>query len=281
MNKVTCVKNNNYTTISNNIFREKKLSLKAKGLLALVLTLPNDWDFTIDGIASIIKEGKTAIYSAIDELKEHGYCKVEISRNTSGVFIGNDYTFFETPYIKNPHLENPYTENPNMDNQTQINKDIYNINNKQNKDINNNKEKEDKSSLKKCSKIFTPPTIQEVEAFIKEKGYNFSARSFIDYYEADNWHYGTGANRKKVSNWKRCCITWGEKRTNNNDLFAQTFDNNNEDNAMQKFLALSDSEQASVLRLDAYQYHMLSSKGKSEWIKNRKQFILQWATNNG
>lgn len=282
MNKVTCIKNRNYTTISNSIFRETNLSLKAKGLLALILTLPDDWDFTIDGIASIIKEGKTAIYSAIDELKAHGYCKVEISRNASGVFIGNDYTFFETPYTENPYLENPHAENPNMDNQTQINKDIYNIYNKQNKDINNNKEKEDKSSLKKKpnTKDFIPPTIQEVEAYIKAKGYRFSAKAFVDYYEADDWHYGKGANRKKVSNWKRCCATWDGNRNNNNDLFSQSL-NSNEEDMMQKFLDLPDSEQAKILQLDAYQYHMLPASAKEGWMNNRKQFILQWFTENG
>ena len=120
----------------------------------------------------------------------------------------------------------------------------------------------------------------DAKAYIKEKGYNFSAKAFVDYYEADDWHYGKGANRKKVSNWKKCCATWYGNRNNNNDLFSQS-SNSKEEDMMQKFLALSDSEQAKILQLDAYQYHMLSSKGKSEWIKNRKQFILQWATSNG
>lgn len=133
MNKVTCIKNKNYTTISNVFMRDKNLSLKAKGFLALVMTLPNDWDFTINGIAKIIKEGKSAIYSTIDELKEQGYCNVIIVRNDKGVILGNNYSFFEEP-----HKEEPYLENPNMDNQTQINKEVKEVCNKQNKD----KEKE-------------------------------------------------------------------------------------------------------------------------------------------
>ena len=133
MNKVTCIKNKNYTTISNVFMRDKNLSLKAKGFLALVMTLPNDWDFTINGIAKIIKEGKSAIYSTIDELKEQGYCNVVIVRNDKGVILGNNYSFFEEP-----HKGEPYLENPNMDNQTQINKEVKEVCNKQNKD----KEKE-------------------------------------------------------------------------------------------------------------------------------------------
>lgn len=117
MNKVTRVKNDNYTTISNVFLRNDKLSLKAKGLLATILSLPETWDFSIKGICSIVKEGTTAVYSAIDELKTYGFCIVETLRDEKGRVIGNDYTFFE----------NPNMENLNMDNQAQLNKDIINI----------------------------------------------------------------------------------------------------------------------------------------------------------
>lgn len=160
----------------------------------------------------------------------------------------------------------------------------FNYNNNTDKDNNNkdnkDKEKEDKSSSKKKPKEFIPPTIQEVEAYIKEKGYNFSAKAFVDYYEADDWHYGKGANRKKVSNWKRCCATWDGNRNNNNDLFSQS-SNSKEEDMMQKFLSLTESEQAKILQLDAYQYHMLPTSAKEGWMNNRKQFILQWFTENG
>lgn len=121
MNKVKRIKNENYTTISNVFLRDGNLSLKAKGLLAMVLALPDDWDFSINGICALLKEGKTAVYSTIDELKEYGYCSVEVVRNERGVIIGNDYTFIEQPHIDYPHTENPHAENPNMDNQPQQN----------------------------------------------------------------------------------------------------------------------------------------------------------------
>lgn len=85
------------------------------------------------------------------------------------------------------------------------------------------KEEDTNVSKKKGKKEFVPPTLEEVEAYIKEKGYHFNAKSFIDYYEADDWHYGQGANRKKVANWKRCCSTWEEKRSNNQpDFFDES-----------------------------------------------------------
>ena len=129
MNKISRIKNADYTTISNVFLRDDGLSLKAKGLLAVVLSLPEAWDFSIVGLCSVIKEGKACVYSAIDELKARGYCIVVTNRNEKGVIVGNDYTFFE----------NPYTENPNVDNQPQI--DIEDNNITTCNIINNKKEK--------------------------------------------------------------------------------------------------------------------------------------------
>lgn len=162
MNKVTCIKNKDYSTISNVFFKDKNLSLKAKGLLAMVLTLPDNWDFTINGIESITKEGKTAIYSAIDELKEHGYCNVTSVRDEKGAFKGNDYTF----------IENPYMENPNMDNQPQLNtnliKDISSI--EYNQEEINKKEYKEKSN-----KLF-----EECWIAYKRKGKKGKAKQYWD-----------------------------------------------------------------------------------------------------
>lgn len=66
-------KNKNYTTMSNLHLKDKNLSLKAKGLLSMMLSLPNDWDYSIQGLASICKENETAINTTLKELKEMGY----------------------------------------------------------------------------------------------------------------------------------------------------------------------------------------------------------------
>ena len=140
MNKIKVNKNEDYTTISNVFLRDVNLSLKAKGFLAMIMALPIDWDFSINGIVSIICEGKTAIYSVIKELKENKYCKVEIIRDEKGKVVGNDYTFYEIPYSENPHLENP-----NVDNQPQQSID-------NNKVLNEKKNESDKSLSKKNKK---------------------------------------------------------------------------------------------------------------------------------
>jgi hypothetical protein len=141
MNKVTRIKNANYTTISNVFLRDKELSLKAKGLLATILSLPENWDFSIKGICATIKEGTTAVYSAIDELKERGYCKVVTNRNEKGMIVGNDYTFYEDPSM----------ENLNVGNQTQINTNRSLPNTKETDNKEKNKEEEtNKELFEKC-----------------------------------------------------------------------------------------------------------------------------------
>lgn len=94
-------------------------------------------------------------------------------------------------------------------------------------DNHNNKEKDTDVSKKKTKSTFVPPTLEEVDAYIKEKGFHFNAKDFIDYYEADDWHYGK--DRQKVSNWKRCCLTWEKKRKNDYpSFFGQETDVTNE-----------------------------------------------------
>ena len=134
MNKVSRIKNKNFTTISNVFLRDRNLSIKSKGFLAVVMGLPDDWEFSINGICSILKEGKTAIYNTIDELKQLGYCKVVTNRDTQGRIVGNDYMFFEEPQQDKQYLDEPYTENPNMDNQPQLNKEIIKDSIKKNKE---------------------------------------------------------------------------------------------------------------------------------------------------
>lgn len=116
MNKVSRVKNDNFTVISNVFLKDKNLSLKAKGFLSVIMGLPPDWEFSISGICAIIKEGKTAVYSVINELKDANYCTMTVCRDEKGQIAGNDYTFYEEP-----HADCPHTENPNMDNQPQLN----------------------------------------------------------------------------------------------------------------------------------------------------------------
>ena len=86
-----------YTIMSNHHLRNKNLSYAAKGLLSFMLSLPENWDYSFNGLVAISKEGKTAVRTIINELKEAKYIKITQSRNEKGFFQYN-YDVFEFPY---------------------------------------------------------------------------------------------------------------------------------------------------------------------------------------
>ena len=113
-------KNKNYTVMSNYHLRDKRMSLKAKGLLSFILSLPLDWDYSLDGLEKICKEGKDSIRSALNELKLYGYLVIKKTKNEKGIFE-YEYMIYEYPYSENPDMDYPDMENP-----TQINTNIQN-----------------------------------------------------------------------------------------------------------------------------------------------------------
>lgn len=129
--------------MSNTHLKDKRLSLKAIGLLSVVLGLPEDWHYTVNGLVGIVKDGKDSVESAIKELKKNGYLRVEkIYPNENSNRIQYQYTFFENPQevdfqplenqgiekqgVETQVLENPYTykdtNKPNTDNKNTNNK---------------------------------------------------------------------------------------------------------------------------------------------------------------
>lgn len=88
-------KNDNYTTISNYHLRDKNLSLKGKGLLTVMLSLPPEWDYSINGLASIIKEGPEAVENVLKELKKTGYLEVTKMRDPKTGLFEYVYTIYE------------------------------------------------------------------------------------------------------------------------------------------------------------------------------------------
>jgi len=127
-----------YTVMSNHHLKNRALSLKAKGLLSLVLSLPDDWDYTLQGLAHISLEKVVAIRKAIIELENEGYITRTRERDEQGRLRGTEYIIGEQPISEKPALEKPMLENPILDkptqakptleNPTQLNKNIYNKN---------------------------------------------------------------------------------------------------------------------------------------------------------
>ena len=108
-------KTRDYTVMSNHHLRNTELSLKAKGLLSLMLSLPENWDYTTKGLAAICKDGIDSISSCIRELEKHGYIIRERMRNEKGQFTTIEYTILEQPKSTPPELEKPIRENPVLD----------------------------------------------------------------------------------------------------------------------------------------------------------------------
>lgn len=124
-------KTKNYTVMSNYHLRDKNLSLKAKGLLSFMLSLPEDWDYSLNGLVSVSKESKKAIRSILNELKENGYLIVEQTREKNGQYKYN-YIIYEVPPVVEKQKDNPdtqkgYTDKGDAENDTQINTKKQNI----------------------------------------------------------------------------------------------------------------------------------------------------------
>ena len=132
-----------YTVMSNHHLKNRALSLKAKGLLSLMLSLPDDWDYTLQGLAHISLEKVDAIRKAITELENEGYITRTRERDEQGRLRGTEYIIREQPISEKPTLEKPTLENPilgkptldkptqakpTLENPTQLNKNIYNKN---------------------------------------------------------------------------------------------------------------------------------------------------------
>ena len=119
-------RNKGYTVMSNHHLRNKELSLKAKGLLSQMLSLPEDWDYTLKGLSLINREKIDAIREAIRELERAGYIVRSRERDEKGRLRGADYVIFEQPQPPTPDLptlENPTLDNPTQEKPTQLNKD--------------------------------------------------------------------------------------------------------------------------------------------------------------
>ena len=115
-------KNSNYTVMSNYHFKEKGMSLKAKGLLSLMLSLPDDWDYSIAGLVTLSSDGESSVRTALQELEKFGYLKRERTRR-NGKLDDIIYNIYETPQSDFLNVENLKQENLILENPCQLNTD--------------------------------------------------------------------------------------------------------------------------------------------------------------
>lgn len=108
-------KDKNYTTINNTGLRDERLTWKAKGILAYILSLPDDWVFYMEEVATHSKDKLDSLKSGIKELKEHGYVKRYPVKNEKGKIARWEMIIYEVPQGEYPLVENPQMENPLVD----------------------------------------------------------------------------------------------------------------------------------------------------------------------
>ena len=132
-------KTRDYTVMSNHHLRNAGLSLKSKGLLSMMLSLPENWNYTTRGLAKICKEGTDSIGSALKELERAGYIVRNRLRDSKGKIVDVEYVIYETPHPPDtgqpcedepdtacPDTENPDMDNPCLENRPQLNKEKRN-----------------------------------------------------------------------------------------------------------------------------------------------------------
>ena len=189
-------KRDKYTVIDNAIFMDSTLSLKAKGLLCQMLSRPDGWNFSAEGLATLSKDGKASVMSALTELEEAGYLRREQVK-VDGKYAGVEYIVSETKMSDFPYAENRNTENQHAENRTQLN-------------TKESKTKESNTNLHTHKE--QRPTVEEIESYISEKNLNVDAKRFYEYFEAGNWIDSKG---KPVRNWKQKLITWSNNNGTN------------------------------------------------------------------
>jgi hypothetical protein len=193
MNIKRIQKSKNYSIISNEILRRKDLSLKAKGLMSLILSLPDSWDLTVNGLVEIIKESKNTVYSILKELNGFGYVERNRITDSTGKVIKWELLIYESPHTKKPQLKKPDVENC-----TQINTD-----NKISTNIN---------------KIYWIDEIKELN-YPKEM-----KEDFIDYWSEESKTGKTRQSMQKTWNTERRLKTWAKNDKNWNKTKTSKID---------------------------------------------------------
>ena len=193
MNIKRIQKSKNYSIISNVILRRKDLSLKAKGLMSLILSLPDSWDLTVNGLVEIVKESKNTIYTVLKELNKFGYVERNRITDSTGKVIKWELLIYESPHTKKPQLKKPDVENC-----TQINTDTK---------INTN-----------LNKIYWIDEIKELN-YPKEM-----KEDFIDYWSEESKTGKTRQSMQKTWNTERRLKTWAKNDKNWNKTKTSKID---------------------------------------------------------
>lgn len=186
----------NYTVIDNQAIRDGGLSLKAKGMLAVLLSLPDDWNFNQKGLYQFMSDREASIRSSLDELELHGYLSTGRERNIDGTLGDSVWIIRETPVLENQVLDEQVLENPVLLNKEELNTELLS--------------KEGICAEKPKRRKFKAPSAEEVSEYAREYGHpQFNAAKFVDYYESIGWKVG----KNPMKDWKAAVRGWINRDT--------------------------------------------------------------------
>lgn len=207
-----------YLVVPNSIFRDKRLSLRDIGLLCFMLSKPDEWAFSAQGLScSVELDGLDAIKKSVKAIENAGYLRRTKRRADGGRMDGyiwevSDAPLFCTnpPLVDSPSTEKPSTVlpptvTPSTENQPQYK---YPSNKVQTKDSTHKESVADKPPTRHR---FVKPTVDEVRAYCAEKGYSIDPERFVDYYTSNGWRVG----KNPMRDWKASVRTWVRKDRQN------------------------------------------------------------------
>jgi hypothetical protein len=196
MEVIRVVKNKDYTVICNKVFKNKSLSIKAKGMLALILSLSDDWNLSIKGLTMICKEGQRSIRNIFQELIDQGYIKRQIERS-KGKIVKWTYIIYEDNNMNKLHLQNVQVEN------------IEQYNNKDNKIIIKNKDIQ-KRKDEFIEEVFYLRKdileIEEMDRFVEYWTETNKSKTKMRFEMQKTWD-----TKMRMQNWGRNTKKWGGK----------------------------------------------------------------------
>ena len=210
-----------FTILPNSLIRNPELSLRDVGLLCYMLSLPPDWEFSIDGLDYVIQNnGASSVRAALKNLEKNGYLQRNWIRSEDGRILRNQWTVSDLPiaeqdtapednkpYVENPHADNPHADNQHADNPHADNPHAENR--RQTKNISNkvNNHKENKNKEKREQKALSLPDLQDIISYIQENGYQVDAEQFYDYYTARGWK----VNGSPIADWTALVRNWARR----------------------------------------------------------------------
>ena len=198
---------NNFTMIDNSIIRDSELSDGAKVLLIFMLSMANDWSFSVRGLASLLGLSVSIVSARVSELKRHGYVISSMTKSKSGKFESSSWEVFEVPSSRVPILPNTeisehgFVGTRKFQNTEKSEYRKSEHNKYQYKEVPNSK----KTKVKEDR--FVPPTVEQVRDYCEERGNSIDPEHFVDFYSSKGWKVG----KNKMTDWKAAVRTW-EKR---------------------------------------------------------------------